>query len=389
MGGYSNPATQRPLRLGMVGGGRGSLIGGPHRLAARLDGNYTLSAGAFSSNPEISKASGADLGIDPARCYGDFSEMARAEAAREDGIEVVSIVTPNHLHAPAAKAFLAAGIHVICDKPLTASLEEAIALKQAVDASGKMFFLTHNYSAYAMVRQARQMVATGELGEIRSVQVEYPSGWMAEAVEKTSNKQASWRTDPSQAGAGVIADIGTHAWHLARTVSGLELDELSADLASLVEGRRVDDHAQVLLRFAGGARGILWVSGIALGPENGLRIRIFGSLGGLEWSQMDPDALLHSPLGKPRQIIQRAAAGTSPYAQRLSRIPAGHPEGYFEAFGNVYRDAAAAIRGGCTSGLADPVFATVDDGVDGMQFIEACLASSASNAAWINFNSKR
>jgi predicted dehydrogenase len=378
----------KPIPLGMVGGGQGSLIGAPHRLAARMDGQFTLVAGAFSSTQQKSRVSGRDLGLDPDRCYGDYAEMAAKEAAREDGIEAVSIVTPNHVHAPAALTFLKAGIHVICDKPLTATLDEALELQRTVRKSGKLFCLTHNYSAYAMVRHAKAMVAAGELGEIRSVQVEYPCGWLAEPIEQTGvHKQAAWRTEPKLAGGGAIADIGTHAWHLARTISALELEELSADLSSLVAGRQIDDHAQVLLRFQNGARGILWVSQIALGAENGLKIRLFGSKGGLEWSQMEPETLIHTPLGKPRQLLLRGAAGSRLEADRLGRLPGGHPEGYFEAFGNVYRDVAAAIRmsrGGSLHYPQDAVFATIDEGVEGMRFIHACQESSAANGKWIS-----
>ncbi|MCA8882070.1 MAG: Gfo/Idh/MocA family oxidoreductase [Rhodobacteraceae bacterium] len=368
----------------MVGGGRGALIGAAHRRAARLDGEFDLVAGAFSSTLERSRASGADLGIGPDRCYGDFREMAILEAARQDGIEAVAIVTPNHLHAPATAAFLEAGIHVICDKPVTATLPEALALEETVKRSGRLFCLTHNYSAYAMVRQAAAMIAAGELGALRAVQVEYLSGFLAKPVEN-ANKQAAWRTDPAKAGGGAIGDIGSHAWHLLRVVTGLRVERLAADLSALVPGRRIDDHAQVLLRFKGGARGCLVASHVAAGAENDLRIRVFGETGGLEWSQNDPEILVIRSLDGPCRIIQRGSGGTGPQAARLGRMPAGHPEGYFEAFANVYRDAAEAIRlsrNGTVCLPQDRAFASIEEGVDVMRFIDACLRSTASDAAW-------
>jgi predicted dehydrogenase len=381
-----------PIRLGMVGGGQGAFIGAVHRIAARIDGHYELVAGALSSEPERAKASAAELGLDPDRSYGSFDEMAKAEAARPDGIEAVSIVTPNHVHFPAAKAFLQAGIHVICDKPLTSTLDDAKKLQKIADKSGRLFVLTHNYTGYPMIRQAREMVASGVLGDIRLVHAEYPQDWLTEKVEDTGAKQAVWRTDPKQSGAGgSVGDIGTHAWNLATFVSGLETDSLSADLDSFVEGRPLDDNAHVMLRFkpkgkAKPAKGMLWCSQVAPGNENGLKLRVYGTKGGLEWRQEDPNYLWYTPFGKPKQLITRGGAGSDAAAGRMTRVPPGHPEGYLEGFANIYSEAVAAIRalrkknGKVPKGV---LFPTVADGVQGMRFIDACVKSSKKNAAWV------
>ncbi len=377
------------IRLGMVGGGRDAFIGAVHRIAARIDDQYTLVAGAFSSTAEKSRASGADLGIDPKRAYGDYAGMARAEARRKDGIQAVAIVTPNHMHAPVAKEFLKRGIHVICDKPLTATLAEAKKLAAAAEASGALFVLTHNYTGYPMIRHARAMVAGGELGEIRLVQVEYAQDWLSEPLEQTGQKQAGWRTDPAQTGAGgSTGDIGTHAFNLASFVSGLTLEALAADLQSFVPGRRVDDNAHVMLRFSGGARGMLWCSQVAPGNENALRLRIYGTKGGLEWAQEDPNYLWHGPLGQPKRLLTRNGAGAGPEAARMSRVPPGHPEGYLEGFANIYAEAARAIRARASGGAIPPgvVFPSVRDGVLGVAFVDACVRSSAKNAAWVSLN---
>jgi predicted dehydrogenase len=289
------PATRR-LRLGMVGGGQGAFIGAVHRLAARMDDRYELVAGALSSDPDRALASAVELNIDPARSYADFAAMARAEAGRPDGIDVVAIVTPNHLHHAPAKAFLEAGISVICDKPLTSTLEDARDLAAAVAASDAVFALTHNYTGYPMARQAREMVATGELGRLRVVQVEYAQDWLTTRLEETGQKQAAWRTDPARSGAaGSVGDIGTHAFNLAEFVSGLEVERVAADLTSFVAGRALDDDARMLLRLSGGARGALWCSQVAPGNENALRLRVYGERAGLEWRQEQPNALLFSP----------------------------------------------------------------------------------------------
>jgi predicted dehydrogenase len=374
------------IKLGMVGGGSGAFIGAVHRIAARIDDHYEFVAGALSSTPEKSRQSGAELGLHPSRIYDDFKSMAIREAKLKDGIEAVSIVTPNHMHYPAAKEFLRRGIHVICDKPLTSNLADAKKLLKIAEESDALFVLTHNYTGYPMVRQARAMVASGELGEIRLVQMEYPQDWLAEPIEQTGQKQAEWRTDPTRTGVGgSTGDIGTHAYNLGCFVSGLDLEELSADVHTFVKGRRVDDNAHVMMRFAGGAKGLLWCSQVATGHENGLRVRVYGTKGGLEWVQADPNYLWFTPLGKPRQLITRNGAGAGPQAGRVSRIPAGHPEGYLEGFATIYTEAAKAIIAKRKGQKIDKdvLYPTVQDGVKGVAFIEACIASSKRNGAWV------
>jgi predicted dehydrogenase len=374
------------IRLGMVGGGRDAFIGGVHRIASRIDDQYELVAGCFSATPEKSKASGADLGVAPDRVYGDVAEMAKREARLKTGIEAVAIVTPNHVHYAAAKPFLARGIHVICDKPLTGTLAEAKKLAAAARKSDALFVLTHNYTGYPMVRQARALVADGAIGTIRLVQVEYAQDWLSEAVEATGMKQADWRTDPARSGAGgCIGDIGTHAYNLAGYVTGLELETLSADLQTFVEGRRLDDNAHVLLRYAGGARGMLWSSQVAPGNENGLRLRVYGTRGGLEWHQEEPNTLWHAPLGEPPRRLTRGGPGAGPAAARLTRIPPGHPEGYLEGFANLYTEAATAIRAR-RAGQPIPAevhYPTIDDGLAGVAFVDACVRSSRRDGAWV------
>ena len=377
------------IRLGMVGGGRDAFIGGVHRIAARIDDQFELVAGCFSATPEKSLASGADLGLPENRVYASFSDMAAREARRKDGIQAVAIVTPNHMHAPVAMQFLRRGIHVICDKPLTATLAEAKKLAKAAEASGAVFVLTHNYTGYPMVRQAREMVASGDLGDIRVVQVEYAQDWLSEPIEQTGQKQAGWRTDPAQSGAGgSTGDIGTHAFNLASFVTGLTLESLAADLQSFVPGRRVDDNGHVLLRFQGGARGMLWCSQVAAGNENALRLRVYGTKGGLEWAQEDPNYLWFTPLGQPKRLITRGGAGAGAAAARVSRVPPGHPEGYLEGFATIYAEAARAIRAKeAGSALdADVVFPTAADGVAGVAFVDACVRSSQRNGAWVTPN---
>ncbi|MGQ5720156.1 Gfo/Idh/MocA family protein [Pseudochrobactrum asaccharolyticum] len=376
---------QHRIRLGMVGGGQGAFIGAVHRIAARIDDQYELVAGALSSDPERASASARELGIAADRSYASYEEMAQAEAARPDGIEAVSIVTPNHLHAPIARAFLNAGIHVICDKPLTTSVKEAEELVGLVEKSGKLFVLTHNYSGYPMIRQARSMVAGGEIGDIRVIQVEYPQDWLTERSELSGNKQAEWRTDPARSGAGgAIGDIGTHAYHLAGFVSGLETEQVLAQLTSFVEGRSLDDDVQIMLRYKGGARGSLWASQVAVGNENGLKLRIYGSKGGLEWTQADPNYLWFTRFGEPKQLITRGGAGANAAASRVTRIPGGHPEGYLEGFATIYTEAAHAIRAARAGEKPDDqvLYPTVHDGLDGMRFIEASVASSQAGNQW-------
>ena len=370
----------------MVGGGNDAFIGAVHRIAARIDGHFDLVAGALSSTAEKSRASGAALGLDPARCYGDFSEMAEREAARPDGIEAVSIVTPNHVHAAAACAFLPRGVHVICDKPLTATLEDAEKLASAVAEADALFVLTHNYTGYPMVRQARAMVAEGALGPIRVVQVEYPQDWLSTPLEKEGLKQAEWRTDPARSGAGgSVGDIGTHAHNLACFVTGLEVEALAADLQSFGPGRVLDDNAHMMLRFAGGARGMLWSSQVAPGNENALRLRVYGEKGGLEWAQEDPNYLWFTPLGEPKRLITRNGSGAGAAAAAVSRIPPGHPEGYLEGFANLYSGAASAIRrkqAGEPPAEDEALLPGIDAGMAGMKFISACVRSSQDNASW-------
>lgn len=385
--GTAGATVPRRLRLGMVGGGRGAFIGAVHRIAARLDDAYELVAGALASEPARARESAADLHIAPDRAYGDFNAMARAEAARPDGIDVVAIVTPNHVHHAAARAFLDAGIHVICDKPLTTTLEDALDLAAAVRRSGLVFGLTHNYTGYPLVRQARAMVAAGELGRIRVVQVEYPQDWLATPLEQTGQKQADWRTDPARSGpAGCLGDIGTHAYNLAAFVTGLRCSELAAELTTFVPGRRLDDHVQVMLRFDGGARGMLWSSQVATGQENNLRLRVFGDKAAIEWAQEEPNRMTFTPLGEPPRLIRRAGAGAGEVAGFASRIPSGHPEGYLEGFAQLYRDIAEQITAHREKRSADPrclTVPTVEDGVDGVRFIAAAVASSAQNSAWV------
>lgn len=376
------------IRLGMVGGGSDAFIGGVHRIAARIDGHFALVAGALSSTPEKAKASGAALGLDPDRSYGSFEEMAEAEAARDDGIEAVSIVTPNHVHAAAAIPFLERGVHVICDKPLTATMKDAEALADAVGKSDALFVLTHNYTGYPLVRQAREMVADGALGRVRLVQVEYPQDWLTDAVEKSGSKQAEWRTDPKRSGAGgSVGDIGTHAHNLACFVSGLKVESLAADLDAFVPGRALDDNAHVMLRFNGGAKGMLWCSQVAPGNENGLKLRIYGESGGLEWCQENPNRMWFTPHGEAKRLLTRMGPGASEAANAVSRIPPGHPEGYLEGFANIYSGAAAAIR---AAKAGDPIPASsrllpgIEEGLAGMRFIAACVASSSKDAAWVS-----
>ena len=358
-----------PIPLGMVGGGEGAFIGAIHRIAARMDGEFRLVAGALSSDSGRAASSARELGLE--RSYNDYRDMAQAEAARPDGIRAVAVVTPNHLHAPVAAAFLAAGIHVICDKPLTATQEQARALADAAHASSARFFLTHNYSAHPMVREARALVAEGALGELRLVQAEYLQGWLSDDVQ---NKQAAWRTDPAQSGAGAIGDIGTHAWQLAEFVTGQTPAMLSADLSSFVAGRRVDDDARIALRYASGAKGGIWVSQVAIGQEGGLSLRLFGTLAALEWRLQDPERLVMTLPDGTAQVMTRARDRSA-----SGRTPPGHPEGYLEAFANLYRDIAAVIRGDLTHLDRIP---GLNAGLSGMAFIAAAQESSARDGAW-------
>lgn len=377
---------RQPIRLGMVGGGRGAFIGAVHRMAARLDGHYAFCAGALSSDPERALASGRELGLAEDRCYAGYRDMLAAEAERDDGIEAVAIVTPNHMHFPVAQACLDTGFHVICDKPMTLTVDEARELRRIAGASGRILAVTYNYSGYPMIRQAREMIAGGELGRLRVVQGEYPQEWLTENIEESGQKQAAWRTDPALSGAGgCIGDIGTHIYHLIHFVTGLKPEALCADLATFVDGRRLDDNAHLLLRFAGGAKGMIWTSQVAPGNENGLKLRVYGDKGGLEWRQEDPNELFFSPLGEPTRRITRGGAGSGEAAARLTRVPAGHPEGYIEGFANVYGEIAAAIfaRREGRDVDASVYFPGGADGEMGVAFIDAAVRSSNAGAVWV------
>ncbi|USV59081.1 Gfo/Idh/MocA family protein [Aeromonas encheleia] len=378
----------RRLSLGMVGGGQGAFIGAVHRLAARMDDHYELLAAALSADPANARASALALGLDPARAYEDYAKMAQAEAARPDGIEVVAITTPNHLHAPVARAFLEAGIHVICDKPLALTLAEGEELARLARQQRRLFALTHTYSGYPMVRHARELVAAGELGELRYVQVEYLQDWLANPIPPGQNKQADWRADPARAGrAGCLGDIGTHAYQLAAFITGQLPSELAAELHSFVPGRLVDDHLQVWLRYPNGMRGSLNASQVASGEENRLQIRLYGDKASLIFRQEEPNALWLTPIGGASQRLTRGRV-ESAAARHASRVPAGHPEGYLEAFAQLYTDAALQIHA-LAAGLAPPpeslALTTVEDGVAGMRFIEASLASHAAGR-WLKIS---
>jgi predicted dehydrogenase len=375
------------IRYGMVGGGRGAFIGAVHRFAARLDDLYSLVAGALSADPERARLSGLDLGLDPDRVYAGYEEMARREAARPDGIEAVVIVTPNHLHYPVARAFLAAGIDVICDKPLSATMAQAYELVELAERSKLVFAVTLNNTGYAMVRQAREMIAAGALGALRIVHAAYIQDWLTLPIDAEGQKQAEWRTDPERAGASAcLADIGVHAHNLAAFVTGLALEEVAAELTTFVPGRRLDDNAHVLMRYAGGAKGVLTASQVAPGHYNGLSLKVYGEKGGLEWQGESPEHLRFTPFGEPTRLLVRGGAGATAEAARASRMPAGHPEGYIEGFANLYRDAAALIRARRAGLPPDPAaraaVPTVVDGARGIRFVEAAVQSSRTDGRW-------
>lgn len=375
----------RRLRLGMVGGGRGAFIGEAHRIAARIDDRYELVAGALSSDAAVAAASGRDLRLDPARCYADYLTMARAEAARPDGAEVVSVVTPNESHHRICKAFLAAGLDVICDKPLATTSADARDLVATADRAGRLLGVTYTYTGYPMVREARARIAAGELGRVRVVQVEFALGWLSTAVEGDS-KQAAWRTDPARAGpSGVVGDLGTHCLHLAEFVTGLGVDALAADLQTMVPGRRLEDNGHLLLRFAGGARGQMWVSMVAAGEAVGLRLRVYGEKGHVAWEQSDPDKLRLAVEGEAARTLLRGQGGLSAAAKRATRMVAGLPEGYYEAFATLYRDYADIIAARQAGACPDPLALlapTGADGARGVAFVEAALRSQAEGGRW-------
>lgn len=372
----------------MVGGGRGAFIGSVHRMAAALDGQIELVCGAFSSDPLRSRESGEDLYLDPKRCYESFDEMFRTEATLEDDVrmDMVSIVTPNHLHFAPAMMALDFGFHVICDKPLCLTVKEAETLAAKAKSSGLIFAVTHAYAAYPMIKQARQMIAHDALGKIRRVVVEYPQGWLSTPLESEHQKQAAWRTDPEKSGvAGAMGDIGTHAAQLAEYVSGLRITELCADLHTHVAGRRLDDDGSVLLRFNNGARGVLYASQISAGEENNLRIRVYGESGSVEWAQMEPNSLIVRWLDQPMQVYRTGVGKLYPETIAHTRVPSGHPEGYIEAFANIYRNVAYCIQARLSGEQVDPLYEDypgIDNGVRGMKFIEAVLKSNLTEEKW-------
>ena len=373
------------IKLGMVGGGQGAFIGGVHRIASRIDGRFELVAGALSSSVDTAAESAADVGIAPDRSYSDFRVMAKTEADRSDGIDAVAIVTPNHMHAAPVIAFLRAGISVICDKPLCATLAEADEIAAAIKSSKAHFVLTHNYTGYPLVRQARRIIANGELGVIRVAQVEYAQDWLAKSIENDGQKQAAWRTDPAKSGGGgAIGDIGTHAFNLLGFVTGLKTEALSADLHSFGTGRQMDDNAHILLRMQGGAKAMLWASQIAIGNENRMSLRVYGERGGLEWSQENPNVMWLTVHGEAKRILTRGGAGFGDGYQLWTRIPPGHPEGYLECFANIYTDAADLIEGKSDGALLPGI----DEGLQGMQFIDTCLRSAGNNSEWLPFAQK-
>jgi predicted dehydrogenase len=379
--------TSRKLRMGMVGGGKDAFIGAVHRLAANLDGRIELVAGAFSSNPAKSRESGEHLLLNPNRVYDTYEAMAQAETKlpAHQRIDFVSIVTPNFAHFPAARTFLQAGFNVVCDKPMTLNLDEALELREVVRKSGKVFALTHNYTGYPMVKEARELVNSGEIGKILKIVAEYPQGWLLNPIDQEGQKQASWRTDPERAGAsGCIGDIGTHAENLARYITGLEIDELCADFSTFVEGRRLEDDGNMLLRYKGGARGVLYASQISAGEENNLAIRVYGTKGSLEWHQEHPNELVVKFQDAPRKTYRRGNSYVSDAAKKFTRLPFGHPEAFIEAFANIYLEAARAI-GAEVMGQPSPEgldFPTVDDGVEGMAFIATAVRSAKEGGAW-------
>lgn len=381
-------SVKRPLRLGMIGGGQGAYIGNIHRLAARLDGAWQLVAGAFDVDPARGRDFAIVEGLDPARSYGSYQDLISGEAGRADRVDAVAICTPNFTHYPIAKALIEAGFDVICEKPLTATLEDAVALEKLARTSGRFVGVTYTYSGYPMVHEARVRVARGEIGAVRTVQVEYPLEWMATAIEQKGNVQAAWRTDPTKNGrGGSIGDIGTHAYHLAGFVTGLKLQALTADLATFVPGRALDDNAHVMMRYEGGARGLLWSSQVALGNSNGVRLRVFGETGSLSWFQEQPNELILAPLNGRVQILKRGAEDLSEDAKLRSRTPPGHPEGYLEAFANLYNGFAEAIRArkeGREPSQLGQNLPLVYDGLKGVAFVEAVVDShEACDQPWV------
>ena len=380
----------RKLRFGMVGGGPGAFIGAVHRRAATLDGLATLVAGAFSSDRDKSRAQGRELHLDPNRVYDSYDQMAEREAAlsANERIDFVSIVTPNHVHFPVAKAFIERGIHVICDKPLTTTLADAEALCRLVRKHDVVFALTHNYTGYPLVKQARALVKAGRLGRIRKIVAEYSQGWLSTLIEATGQKQADWRTDPARAGAGALGDIGSHAEHLARYVTGLEIEELCADVSTFVDGRRLDDDANILVRYRGGAKGLVFCSQVSLGEENRLSLRVYGTEGSLEWHQEEPNSLIVRHADAAMEVYKPGHPFLAPEARHATRLPSGHPEAFFEAFGNVYANAIRTIGARLAGETPDPLdldFPTVEDGLAGVRFILGAV-ESGKRADWLELS---
>lgn len=376
---------KRKLRYGMVGGGQGAFIGAVHRMAANLDGQIELVAGAFSSTLENSCKTGEQLFLNPERVYGSYEEMARAEARHpvEERMDFVAIVTPNFLHAPVAMAFLRAGFHVVCDKPMTLTLPEAKKLRAAVNKSGRVFALTHNYTGYPMVKEARKLVQEGRLGKILKVVAEYSQGWLLDKIEDEGQKQAAWRLDPKRAGASsCVGDIGSHAENLGRYITGLHVAELCAEFTSFIPGRTLEDDAAILIRYRGGAKGVLYCSQISCGEENNLNIRVYGTEGSLAWRQENPNELKLTLKDEPAKILRRGNGGLSEAAAKATRLPPGHPEAFLEAFANVYGGAVEAIRARLEGRKGAFDFPTVEDGVEGLAFIEACVKSAKSGGKW-------
>ena len=379
---------KRKLRYGMVGGGQNAFIGAVHRMAANLDGQIELVAGAFSSDPKNSATTGEQLFLNPQRVYGSYQEMTKAEAAlpTDERIDFVSIVTPNFLHAPVAIAFLKAGFHVVCDKPMTLTLAEAKQLRSVVRKCGKVFALTHNYTGYPMVKEARELVRTGKLGKILKIVAEYPQGWLLDKIEAEGQKQASWRLDPKRAGSSsCVGDIGTHAENLGRYITGLHIDELCAEFTRFIPGRKLEDDANMLIRYKGGAKGVLHCSQISCGEENNLNIRVYGTKGSLAWQQEHPNELKFIPKGEPARILRRGNSYVSDVAKKFTRLPFGHPEAFIEAFANIYLEAVAAIRANIARKKGAFDHPTVDDGVEGMAFIETSVKSASSGGRWTKF----
>ena len=378
---------KRKLRYGMVGGGQIAFIGAVHRMAANLDGQIELVAGAFSSDAKNSQGTGEQLFLNPKRVYGSYAEMAKAEAAlpADERIDFVAIVTPNFLHAPVAIEFLKRGFHVVCDKPMTLTVKEAKSLREVVRKTGKVFALTHNYTGYPMVKEARELVRTGKLGKILKVVAEYPQGWLLDKIEDSGQKQAAWRADPKKAGASCcVGDIGTHAENLGRYITGLKIDELCAEFTSFIPGRKLEDDANMLIRYEGGAKGVLHCSQISCGEENNLNIRVYGTKGALAWQQEHPNELKFIPKGEAARILRRGNGYVSDVTKKFTRLPFGHPEAFIEAFANIYLEAVAAIRANIASKKGTFDHPTVDDGVEGMAFIETCVKSAASGK-WTKF----